>query len=1156
MDNITVVVEDYPQEITVQVVSDGITIDQANQIAANTEKVSDINHVTLELFNVDNTSDLDKPVSNATNQVLSAETQARTYADDLLQVNVNSEASTRLANDNTIQSNLDTEVSTRIDNDNTLQANIDAETALRTSADTLLQGNIDTESSDRISADNALNASIGSEATTRLNADNLLQGNIDSLDVRVSLNDVKVGITTQQASDITTNNDKVSFDSISSIRLADTSGINTGDQDLSGYQLISEKDTASGYVGLDADGKINPLQLPAVAITETFVVNSEAEMLAIAGQTGDVAVRTDISKSFILTADDPTVLANWQDLISPTSPVSSVFGRTGAVTAQNGDYTKAQVGLSNVPNIDFTDAVGLNTDKISFDNTSSTRLANTSGTNTGDQDLSGYLLNTTDTFNGILTVSSFGGNILVIQDSNSIGSASNPKMSFNDSEGTIQGYVGMGSGVNSKLYLHGIDGIQINNQLEVSGLVSASGTVTGSNLSGTNTGDQDLSGYSTISGSDGKYLLNTTDTFTGDLTVAGSVLLNTGGARLRLQRTGASNYIDYNNAQNLTFRSISATDTNATNAVVFTPAGAATFASSVSATDGLFSNSIVLKREDPILLIQDSSTSGTSANATLRLGESGAAGVLDSYWDIKQAPDNLGTHLEINHHSNGNALSIAASGAATFASSVTTTRLITGTSNTSISTESDIMRFINSNPNNTGGFSFFTSTTAGGFVNALRILGTGDATFAQSVSAIDGNFSGSVGIGTNSPNALLDVSSLEPRLRLTSTRTGVSSGQTAGAIDFYTSDGSSEGNSVNAKIEAYSDDIYGNLGLKFFTGGSTNQIESLRIDNNGNSTFASTVTAKDSILINHTPSTTNFENATATFELTGNNYYSFYGAATSHWKQSILDINPSVGAGNYTFSENSNGGGYVNVLEINKSNGLRQLLGNITAVNGSLVAASGLTIGGSQVISANREGRFGNGTAAIPSVSFSSDNNTGMFRASTDALGFSTAGSERLRISNVGKIGVGVGFNYYSASTGFDPTNYWHIGINGNSNQFYQNGSYQGNIYLMGSDYRIKQDINNIEDGAIDRVKKLRTVTYRNKNFRGINFDESVVREGFIAHELQEVIPSAVVYDKDHEKFIQQLRIDSVVAVLTKAIQEQQDMIEKLEQRILTLENK
>ena len=39
MDNITVIVEDYPQEITVQVTSSGITADQANQIIANTQKV-------------------------------------------------------------------------------------------------------------------------------------------------------------------------------------------------------------------------------------------------------------------------------------------------------------------------------------------------------------------------------------------------------------------------------------------------------------------------------------------------------------------------------------------------------------------------------------------------------------------------------------------------------------------------------------------------------------------------------------------------------------------------------------------------------------------------------------------------------------------------------------------------------------------------------------------------------------------------------------------------------------------------------------------------------------------------------------------------------------------------------------------------------------
>jgi len=43
----------------------GITTDQANDIIANNAKNTDINHVTLELPNVDNTSDANKPVSTA-----------------------------------------------------------------------------------------------------------------------------------------------------------------------------------------------------------------------------------------------------------------------------------------------------------------------------------------------------------------------------------------------------------------------------------------------------------------------------------------------------------------------------------------------------------------------------------------------------------------------------------------------------------------------------------------------------------------------------------------------------------------------------------------------------------------------------------------------------------------------------------------------------------------------------------------------------------------------------------------------------------------------------------------------------------------------------------------------------------------------------------
>lgn len=80
------------------------------------------------------------------------------------------------------------------------------------------------------------------------------------------------------------------------------------------------------------------------------------------------------------TAASPTVpgLTGKADLVSPT-----FTGTVGGVTA-------AMVGLGSVPNTDFTSAVAANTAKVSFDSTSSTRLANTSGSNTGDQNLSTY----------------------------------------------------------------------------------------------------------------------------------------------------------------------------------------------------------------------------------------------------------------------------------------------------------------------------------------------------------------------------------------------------------------------------------------------------------------------------------------------------------------------------------------------------------------------------------------------------------------------------------------------------------------------------------------------------------------------------------------------------------------------------------------------
>jgi hypothetical protein len=95
--------------------------------------------------------------------------------------------------------------------------------------------------------------------------------------------------------------------------------------------IAAQRGVANGYASLGVDGKLDTTQLPALAISDTFVVATQAAMLALVAQRGDVAIRTDLTKSFILAVDDPTQLGNWKELLS-TGYVLSVNGLTGAVT--------------------------------------------------------------------------------------------------------------------------------------------------------------------------------------------------------------------------------------------------------------------------------------------------------------------------------------------------------------------------------------------------------------------------------------------------------------------------------------------------------------------------------------------------------------------------------------------------------------------------------------------------------------------------------------------------------------------------------------------------------------------------------------------------------------------------------------------------------
>ena len=66
-------------------------------------------------------------------------------------------------------------------------------------------------------------------------------------------------------------------------------------------------------------GKLTPSQIPAIAITDTFVTYNTDAMLVLPAQRGDICIRTDENKTYVLSTDDPTVFDNWLDLKTPTN---------------------------------------------------------------------------------------------------------------------------------------------------------------------------------------------------------------------------------------------------------------------------------------------------------------------------------------------------------------------------------------------------------------------------------------------------------------------------------------------------------------------------------------------------------------------------------------------------------------------------------------------------------------------------------------------------------------------------------------------------------------------------------------------------------------------------------------------------------------------
>ena len=184
-----------------------------------------------------------------------------------------------------------------------------------------------------------INASAGI-ALSKLATDPLARANHTGTQTASTISDFDTQVRTSRLDQMAAPTAAVSANSQKITNLA--SPVDNGDAVSLGY-LNSQKGVANGIAELDGSGLVPTHHLPALAITTTQVVNSQAAMLALTAQTGDVAVRTDVNKSFILTATPATTLGNWQELLSPTDAVLSVDGSTGAISL-SGTYLNRTSG--------------------------------------------------------------------------------------------------------------------------------------------------------------------------------------------------------------------------------------------------------------------------------------------------------------------------------------------------------------------------------------------------------------------------------------------------------------------------------------------------------------------------------------------------------------------------------------------------------------------------------------------------------------------------------------------------------------------------------------------------------------------------------------------------------------------------------------------
>jgi len=237
--------------------------------------------------------------------------------------------------------------------------------------------------------------------------------------------------------------------------------------------------------------------------------------------------------------------------------------------------------------------------------------------------------------------------------------------------------------------------------------------------------------------------------------------------------------------------------------------------------------------------------------------------------------------------------------------------------------------------------------------------------------------------------------------------------------------------------------------------------------------------------------------------------------------------------------------GQLNILD---SSAMAASVGGAIAFSAQYQSGLYTTMGSVEGIKENATaGQYGGSLVFRTRTNFGDNNERMRIDSSGNLLVGATSAVGKFTLSDVTPTGTARSVNYASSGGTID----YYIVNSINVGSISCTTSLTS--YNVTSDYRLKENIVPMT-GALAKVAQLNPVTYKWKI-------DGVDGEGFIAHELAEVVPQCVTgekdaIDKDGKPKYQAMDTSHLIATLTAAIQEQQALIESLTTRLTALENK